>query len=119
MLMGAFAAFSLVAAMGLAIVRDVWRGRAVDPFYPVVHGAAALFGSALVILVALEGDHRLYVNIGLAVVIILLGVLMGLQSKRGKKVSRGILAAHVSLALVCYGLLAFLTLNPHATIPGI
>jgi hypothetical protein len=119
MLMGAVAVFTLVAAMGLAMVCDVWRGYAVEAAYPILHAGAALLGSALVIVAALEGDTRLYSNIGMAVVIILLGALMGLASKRGKRVPRGILAAHVGLAVACYGLLAFFALNPHATLAAL
>ena len=116
MLMGALAAFTLVAAMGLSMVCDVWRGNRVGPLYPAVHAGAALVGSAFVILVALGGDTRLYANIGLAVVIILLGLVMGLASRRGKKVSRAILVTHAGLAVACYGLLAFYTLFPHASL---
>jgi hypothetical protein len=114
--MGAFAAFTLVAVMGLSLLPSIWRGYPVEPFYPVLHGFASLFGSALVILCALGGDERLYLNIGLAVVIILLGVTMGIFGKRGKKVPRGILLAHVGLAVLCYGILGFFTLNTYSSL---
>lgn len=116
MLVGAFAVFTLVAVMGLSILADVWRGYVVEPFYPVLHGAAALAGSALVIFSALAGDTRLYLNIGLAVVIILLGVVLGLVTKKGKKAPKPILLAHVGLAVVCYGILGFFAFNPYATL---
>ena len=114
--MGAFAVFTLVAVMGLSVVFNVWRGYAVEPGYPALHGVAALLGSALVIASALGGDTRLYVNIALAVVIILLGLVAGILSKKGKRVPKVILLAHVSLAVVCYGILAFFTFNPYATL---
>jgi len=116
MLMGAFAVFTLVAVMGLSILPSIWRGYPVEPFYPVLHGAASLFGSALVILAALAGDQRLYLNIGLAVVIILLGVTMGILGKRGKKVPKGLVLSHVGLAVACYGILGFFTLNPYSAL---
>ena len=116
MLMGAFAVFTLVAVMGLSIVFSVWRGQPVEPGYPVLHGAAALFGSALVIVSALDGDERLYVNIGLAVVIIGLGAAMGILAKKGKRAPKAILVAHVGLAVVCYGILGFFAINPYATL---
>jgi len=87
-----------------------------NPGYPVLHGAISLVGSALVIVAALGGDTRLYVNIGMAVVIILLGVTMGVFAKRGKKPPKGIVVAHVGLAVACYGILGFLALNPYATL---
>lgn len=116
MLMGAFAVFTLVAVMGLSIFPSIWRGYPVEPFYPVLHGATALFGSTLVILSALAGDQRVYLNIGLAVVIIGLGAAMGILGKKGKKVPKSLLASHVILAVVCYGILAFFTFNPNATL---
>ncbi len=114
--MGAFAVFTLVAVMGLSVVFSVWRGQAVEPGYPLLHGAAALFGSALVIVSALGGDTRLYVNIGLAVVIIGLGAVLGITAKKGKRVPKAILVTHVALAVVCYGILGFFALNPYATL---
>ncbi|MCX7113543.1 MAG: hypothetical protein NTX45_26285 [Proteobacteria bacterium] len=116
MLMGAFAIFTLVAVMGLSMIPSVWRGYAVEPGYPVLHGAISLVGAALVIFAALGGDTRLYVNIGLAVVIILLGVTMGVLGKKGKKPPKGIIAAHVGLAVACYGILGFFAMNPYATL---
>jgi hypothetical protein len=115
MLMGALAVFTLVAAMGLMMIRDVWRGRSVGPAYSLVHAAAALLGSGLVIAVALDGDQRVYANIGMAVVIILLGAAMGYAVKRGRSAPRIVLMAHAALAVACYGLLGFFALNPDAT----
>lgn len=113
MLMGAFSTFTLVAVMGLVMLRDAWKGYAIEPAYPVLHAVAALVGSALVIVVALDGDTRVYANIGMAVVIILLGAVMGLASKKGKRVPKGILTAHMGLAVACYGLLGYFALLPH------
>lgn len=116
MLMGAFAVFTLVAVMGLSIVADIWRGHAVEPFYPMLHGVTALLGSALVIITALDGDTRLYLNIGLAVIIIVLGAVLGFFGKKGKKAQKPILLAHIGLAVVCYGILGFFALNPYAVL---
>jgi len=107
MLVASLAVFTLVAAMGLMVVRDVWRGRPIDPVYPKIHAAAALLGSLFVILVALDGDTRLYTNIGMAVVIIGLGVMMALYSRKGKRVPQKLVAAHVALAVSCYVILAY------------
>jgi hypothetical protein len=116
MLMGALGIFTLVAAMGALMVCDVWRGRGVEPMYALLHGGTALLGSALVIVAALMGDARLYANIGLAVVIIVLGVVMGLYGKRGKRVPKVIIVTHAGLAIGCYALLAFFTLFPNASL---
>ena len=111
MLIGALAAFTLVAVMGLAMFLDVWRGKGIEPAYPKLHAAASLVGAGLVIWAAVEGDMRLYANIGMAVVIILLGLAMGLIAKKGKPVPKAILVSHVGLAVACYLLLGFFALN--------
>lgn len=116
MLIGALAVFTLVAVMGLSMVFSVWRGADSDPGYAALHGIVALIGSAMVIVTALEGDTRLYLNIGLAVVVIVLGAVMGIYAKKRRKAPKLILLAHVGLAIVCYGALAFFALNPHANL---
>ena len=116
MLMGSLAAFTLVAVMGLMMIKDVWQGYPIDPAYPRFHAGAALFGSALVITLAMDGDTRLYANIGLAVVIILLGLAMSLKARKGKRVPKSLLAAHAGLAVACYGLLAYFAFNPQAAL---
>ncbi|WP_156302956.1 hypothetical protein [Methylogaea oryzae] len=112
--MGALAIFTVVAAMGLSMVLGVLRGRAVDGRYAMIHGAAALAGSALVIMAALAGDARLYINIAMAVVIIGLGLLMGMAARKGKRPPKVVVVAHVGLAVACYSVLAFFTLIPTA-----
>lgn len=109
MLVGAFLTFTLVAIMGLMMVCDVWKGISVGAFYPRLHAGAALLGSALVIAAALDGDTRLYINIGMAVVIIGLGVYMGFCAKKGKRAPKGVIVAHAGLAVICYLLLGFYT----------
>ncbi|MGX2040439.1 hypothetical protein ACWJKU_09950 [Methylocaldum sp. MU1018] len=116
MLMAALAVFTLVAVMGLMMIRDVWRGRAVGQAYSLLHAAAALLGSGLVIVAALDGDVRVYANIGMAVVIILLGAAMGFAAKRGRKAPKIVLVTHAALAVACYGLLGFFALNPDAAL---
>lgn len=103
--------FTLVAIMGLFMVGDVWAGHPVGAVFPKLHAAAALFGSALVIGAALEGDARLYNNIGMAVVIILLGVYMGVRAHQGKGAPKWIIILHAGLAVACYLLLGYYGLN--------
>lgn len=112
MLIGALAVFTLVAVMGLSMICDAWRGIRVEPAYAKTHALVSLVGSAMVIYLAVEGDARLYANIGLAVVIIGLGGVMAVASKKGKRVPKGILVAHAGLAVACYLLLGFFAVNP-------
>ena len=108
MLMFALSVFTLVAAMGLALAIGVFKKSPVDRMYAMLHGGLALLGSGLVIWAAVDGDERLYINIGLAVVIIILGVLMSWRRSKGLCV-RGLAMAHGLLAVICYGILAYFT----------
>lgn len=116
MLMGALAAFTLVALMGLALLPKVWRGCHIDPAFSLLHGGAALVGSGLAIAVALEGDTRIYANIGLVLVIAALGASISLRRRKGKPAAKGLLLLHAGLAVGCYLLLAYFTLVPGATL---
>ncbi len=105
-------AFTMAALMGLGMFVDAWKGRPVGKVFARLHAAAALFGSALVIFAAVvEGDTRLYTNIGMAVVIILLGVYMGFNAHKGKPAPKAVLLAHAGLAVGCYLLLGVYAFN--------
>jgi len=64
-----------------------------------------LLGSVLVILAALGGDDRVWINIGLAVVIIALGATVSFRRHKGLPV-KPLALAHGGLAVVCYLILA-------------
>ena len=106
MLVFAVAVFTLVAVMGLGLICDVFKGSPSTKIYALVHAGFALFGSALVILAALGGDSRVWINIGLAVVIIVLGGLVSIGRHKGKPV-KALAVAHGGLAVVCYLILAY------------
>ena len=109
MLIFALAVFTVVALMGLGLAIGVFRNGPHDPMYAKTHAGLALLGSGLVIWAAIEGDERLFINIGLAVAIIGLGILMAIRRSKGKCI-RGLAIAHGSLAVACYGLLAYFAL---------
>ncbi len=110
MLVFALAVFTLVAVMGLGLIIDVLKGRPSSKTFALVHAGFALLGSALVILAALGGDNRVWVNIGLAVAIIVLGGLVSLRRHQGQQ-PKGLALAHGGLAVVCYLILALFAFN--------
>jgi hypothetical protein len=71
----------------------------------------ALFFSVLVILAALGGDHRVWINIGLAVVIIPLGVWLCYRRSRGIH-PKGLVVIHGGLAVACFLILAYYASDP-------
>jgi len=110
MLVFALAVFTLVAVMGLGLIFDVFKGSASSKTFACLHGGFALFGSVLVILAALGGDSRVWINIGMAVVIIVLGGLVSLSRHKGKP-AKSLAVAHASLAVVCYLILAYIAFS--------
>lgn len=106
MLILAVGVFTLVAVMGLGMVFDVFAGRGTSRLYAITHAGFAAFGSVLVILAALSGDSRVLINIGLVVVIVILGVTVSLRRAKGQ-CPKSVLVAHAGLAVVCYSILAY------------
>lgn len=106
MLVMSLAIFTLVAVMGLGMACDLFSGRGTPKIYAFVHAGFAALGSLLVILAALGGDQRVWINIGLAVVIIALGGLLSLRRAKGEA-PKGHAMLHGGLAVVCYLLLAY------------
>lgn len=106
MLVFALAVFTLVAVMGLGLIFDVFKDKPSNRIYALLHAGFALLGSGLVIFAALGGDERVFVNIGLAVVIIVLGGLVSFRRHKGKPV-KGLAIAHAGLAVACYLILGY------------
>ena len=112
MLFMAVAVFVLVAGMGAGMAIEMFKGRSTEKGYALLHAGFALLGSAFVITVALEGnDQRLFGNIGLAVVIIALGLVISFKRKKGKS-PKGLVLAHGGLAAACFALLVYNTFVP-------
>jgi len=110
MLMLSVAVFTLVAFMGAGMGIDAFQGRGSSRLYALIHGGLALLGSALVIMVALKGDTRLYLIIGLALAIIAAGLYVSFQRAKGIQ-PRALVLLHGGTAAACYGLLAYYALR--------
>lgn len=107
----ALSVFTLTAVLGLLIALDIFRGKQPAPSASIVHGLTALLGSVFAIGAALNGETRIYINIILAVVIILLGVIAVVKRHKTGVAPKGILALHILLALGCYLILAVTVLT--------
>jgi hypothetical protein len=110
MLIFALAVFTLVAVMGLGLIADALKGHGSNRQFALIHAGFALLGSVLVILQALGGDDRVWINIGLAVVIIVLGALVSLRRHKGEQ-AKALAFAHGGLAVVCYLILGYFAFN--------
>ena len=102
----ALCVFTLTAVLGLCIAFDLFRGKPAAPSASIIHGITALVGSVFAIGAALLGETLVYINIVMAVVIILLGVGAALKRRKTGVAPKALLTVHILLALVCYLILA-------------
>jgi len=106
MLTASLAAFTLVAIIGLFMAIDLFRGNPVPRQLVLTHAGFAVLGALLAIGAALAGDSRVYINIAMVVVIVILGVLAAHKRYTTGQVQKGLILAHAGLAVVCYLILA-------------
>ncbi len=106
LLTASLAAFTVVAVLGVLIAADLLRGRPVERQFILTHAGIAVLGALLAIGAALQGDKRVYINIALVVVIVILGVMAGHKRYATGQVQKGLILAHAALAVICYLILA-------------
>lgn len=111
MLVIAVICFTIVIALGILLVIGTFRGRASSRAVRLTHAGIALIGLGFVIAAMLQGNARLEVNIALAVVVIVLGVVS--SAIRAQKMNpSALIACHIGLALMFYLILVFFMLFP-------
>lgn len=111
MLIVSLGLFTAVALIGVFLARDVFANRPSSGLTRFLHVCFACIGSVLVIVETFRGDRRLWINIGLAVVIIALGVLLWYLRSKGEY-PRKLVLAHGGLAVACYLILAYFAFTP-------
>lgn len=106
--------FTVVAVLGLMNAGNLLGGKPRAGGLATLHGALALIGSALVIYAGLAGladGKPVFINIMMAVVIIILGVTISLRRMRGRAPGTSLVLGHAGLAVVCYLILAAFVFN--------
>lgn len=105
-LIASLAAFTVGAVIGLLMAIDLFKGKPTSHVSILLHVIMVVLGALLAIGAALTGDDRVYVNIAMVVVIVVLGFLAVSRRFKTGKVQKKFILAHASLAVVCYLLLA-------------
>jgi len=103
--------FTITALIGVALATAVFKERRSSKALQFFHVCTALVGSVLVIVDAFTGDVRVWIDIGLAVVIIALGIYLGFQRAHGLHPKR-LVVVHGGLAVICYLILAYFVFVP-------
>jgi multisubunit Na+/H+ antiporter MnhG subunit len=111
MLVASAVVFTIVALLGLSMAADVFKGRSSSTPSRLAHVSLALLGSALVIIATFFGDHRLLINIALALIIIPLGLVLCYKRSKGVQ-PKGLVIVHGGLAVGCFVILAYFAFGP-------
>lgn len=105
-LIASLASFTVAAIIGLLMAADLFRGKPTSHLSLLLHVILVALGALLAIGAALAGDERVYVNIAMVVVIVVLGFLAVSRRFKTGQVQKGLILGHAGLAVVCYLLLA-------------
>lgn len=109
MLKLSLAIFTVVALIGLMLARNVFAKRASSRAARTLHVLLAAAGSVLILFALSAGATHLWINVGLAVVIVALGVVLGIHRARGNH-PKNLVLSHAGIAVVCYLILAYFAL---------
>lgn len=101
MLWIAVLAIGIVIIFGFLMVSKRKSKQPVPTSYKAIHIVGTIIGAVIALIAALMGDTRIWVNVILAVLIVVLGVFMGL-GKLTKSTAKPVLYSHAVIAIVCY-----------------
>ena len=101
----------IVIIVGFLMASKKNKREAVPTIYKIIHAGCTLVGAAIVLIVALMGDNRLWTNIILATIIVILGIIMAVK-KLNKTTGKRILLLHASIGIICYALFVYLVFAP-------
>ena len=91
----------IVIVVGFIMASKRMKRKPVPPYLKVIHRVATLIGASIVIVVAFMGDYRLWTNIILSLIIVILGLLMSLK-KVSKANMKKVLFSHAIIGITCY-----------------
>lgn len=106
-----YSTFSISVAIlsGLIMAFCIFTRKPLHLWLRLLHLSSVAIGAVLAILVAFETwSLRLWGNIGLSVIVALLGILLGIR-KIPAQYLKTFLVLHGILAVICYGILVFNT----------
>jgi len=99
-------AIGIVIIGGFMMALKYKKREPVPVSYKVVHIVGTVVGALLALIAAWMGDTRIWMNVVLAVVIVILGLLMAFRIVK-KNSAKMVLYAHASIAVICYSLFLY------------
>jgi hypothetical protein len=94
-------AIGIVIIVGFLMVSKRKKKEPVPTLYKAIHGIGTIIGASIVVIAAFMGDTRLWTNIILATIIVVLGLIMSF-GKLTKSSAIKILNLHMIIAITCY-----------------
>lgn len=99
-------AIGVVILIGFLMVSKRKQRKPVPTLYMATHLIGTIIGALIVIIAAFKGDARLWTNIVLAVIIVILGLTMSF-GKLSKSKAQTVLLCHACIGIICYGIFVY------------
>lgn len=103
-------AIGIVIIVGFLMALKYKKREPVPVSYKVIHIVGTIIGALIALLAACMGDTRIWMNVILAVLIVILGLPMAFHKVK-KNSARIVLYAHASIAIICYSLFLYYILT--------
>jgi len=94
-------AIGIVIIVGFMMVSKRKKRQPVPVSYKLTHLIATIIGAVIALVAAVMGDTRIWTNVILAVIIVILGLVMAF-GKLKKSSAKTILLFHAAIGIICY-----------------
>lgn len=99
-------AIGIVILVGFMMVLKIKSRKPIPTLYKGIHVIATIVGAVIALIAAITTDSRLWTNIILATIIVILGVIMAV-GKLKKKTAIKVLFLHAIIAITCYSIFLY------------
>lgn len=99
-------AIGIVIIAGFMMLAKLLKKEPIPVSYKGIHIVATAIGAVIALITALTVDSRLWTNIVLAVIIVILGLVMAL-GKLKKNSAMRVLFFHATIGIICYSLFLY------------
>jgi len=94
-------AIGIVIIVGFIMFSKRKKRESVPTLYKAIHIIGTLIGASIVVVAVFMGDTRLWTNVVLATIIVILGLILGF-GKPKKSSAKYIFYSHATIGIICY-----------------
>lgn len=99
-------AIGIVIIVGFLMVFKIKKKEPIPTSFKGIHVVATIIGAVLALIAAITIDSRLWTNIILATIIVILGLVMAL-GKLKKQSAIKVLFVHAAIGITCYSIFLY------------